>query len=121
MQGITLETITAMHDRVLAADGGDRRIVSEGNLHQIVFQANLAVHQVPRAARVFWSLCAYPPFREGNRRTAHRLAEGILSHEGSPVVLPCEEIHALIRGIDAFTIEIDDVERAFGHYAGKTT
>jgi prophage maintenance system killer protein len=111
MREITLETITGMHDAILAKDGGDCRIISEGNLYQLVFQANLTEDPVSRAATVFWLLCAYPGFREGNRRTAHRLAEAILISGGITASLPCDDMRALTRGIDAFTVEIDDVVR----------
>jgi len=120
MEEITMETILGIHSRVLARDGGDPRIVSEGNIHQMVFQANLKSDPVTRAASVFWSLCAYPAFREGNRRTAYLLAELILSMEGSQVSLPCDEISALAQGIDMFTVEIEDVEQVLQLHAKKT-
>jgi hypothetical protein len=111
MQDITLETIIAAHDEVMAADGGDVRVLSEGNLHQLIFRANLAVDPCGRAAVVFYSLCAFPPFREGNRRTAARLAETILAAGGSGGRLPCEDLRSLVQGIDAFTVETEDVEQ----------
>jgi len=115
MQEITVETIIGMHDSILAHDGGDDLIICEGILNEVVFQANLHDDPVARAATVFWSLCAYPAFREGNKRTAHRLAEAILSTE-SPVSLPCDEMRALVRGITAYTVEIEDVERVLEHH-----
>ncbi len=113
MRDITLDTITELHTRILATEGGDSRVVSEGNLLQIVFQANLTKDPVSRAVSIFWSLCAYPVFREGNRRTAYRLAETILSEAGLLATLPCGEARALIQGIEMFTVEPDDVEQAF--------
>ncbi|MFA6332217.1 MAG: hypothetical protein WCX22_04635 [Methanoregula sp.] len=117
MQEITVETIIGMHDRILAEDGGDDRIICEGILNEVVFQANLREEGIPRAATVFWSLCAYPAFREGNRRTAYRLAEAILSTGHSPVSLPCDELRALVQGIAAYTVEIEDVERVLERHA----
>ncbi|PKG32942.1 MAG: hypothetical protein CW742_05490 [Methanoregula sp.] len=113
MQDVSLELIVNIHRNVLADSQADLRIVSEGNLHQLVFQANLTDNPFSRAALVFWSLCAYPAFREGNRRTAHRLAEKILDSAGCRVDLPCPDVRALVQGIDAFTVEPEDVERAF--------
>jgi len=110
MEEFTVSTIIGMHDSILAHDGGDDLIICEGILNEVVFQANLQNDPVSRAATVFWSLCAYPAFREGNKRTAYRLAEAILSTD-SPVSLPCGEMRALVLGITAYTVEIEDVER----------
>ena len=118
MQEITLETITGIHAGIMAKDGGDRRIISEGNLHQMVFHANLAEDPVSRAASLFYTICAFPAFREGNRRTACCLAETLLCTENRQGKLPCEEVRALIRGIDTFTVEIEDVEQFLLRYAG---
>jgi len=119
MQEITLETITGVHDRILAKAGGDYRIISEGNLHQMVFRANLTEDPVSRAASLFYMLCAFPAFREGNRRTACHLAEMLICTDNIHGKLPCEEVRALIRGIDTFTVEIEDVERFLLSCAGK--
>ena len=117
MQDLTLERVASIHRKVLADTQADLRIVSEGNLHQLVFRANLTDDPFSRAATVFWSLCAYPAFREGNRRTAHRIAEGILVSGGYRAELPCGEIRALAQGIEAFTTEIEDVEKVMRRYA----
>ena len=117
MQEITVATITGMHDSILAKDGGDDLIICEGILNEMGFQANLQKDRIPQAATVFWSLCAYPAFREGNKRTAHRLAEAILSSENSPVSLPCDEMRTLVQGITAYTVEIEDVERVLERHA----
>jgi prophage maintenance system killer protein len=120
MQDLSLETIIALHAGIMAECGGDTRVLSEGNLHQLVFRANLMDDPRERAAFVFWSLCAFPAFREGNRRTARRLAETILSSGGDQPDLPCEELRRLVQGIDAFTVEIDDVEQFLRVHSRKT-
>jgi len=117
MQDISLEMIVGLHREVLADTQADLRIVSEGALHQLVFQANLTDDPFSRAAMAFWSLCAYPSFREGNRRTAHRLAMEILGSGGFRMELPCREIQELVTGIDAFTVEAEDIERVFRNSA----
>ena len=111
MREVSLELVVRLHEEVLTSEQADLRIVSEGNLHQLVFRANLTDDPFSRAATVFWSLCAYPAFREGNRRTAYRIAEEILVSAGCRMDLPCTDIRALIQGIDAFTVETEDVER----------
>lgn len=117
MQDVSLELIVSLHRNVLADTPADLRIISEGNLHQLVFQANLTDDPFSRAALAFWSLCAYPAFREGNRRTAHHLAEKILDSAGCRVDIPCPDVRALVQGIDAFTVEAEDVERVFRNAA----
>jgi prophage maintenance system killer protein len=120
MEEFTVSTIIGMHNRILAHDGGDDRILCEGILNEVVFQVNLQDNPVSQAATVFWSLCAYPAFREGNRRTAYRLAEAILSTDDSPVSLACEEMRSLVQGITAYTVEIEDVKRVLEHHAINT-
>ena len=120
MEDLTLETIVALHDGMMAESGEDTRIVSEGNLHQLVFRANLMDDVHKRAAFVFWSLCAFPAFCGGNGRTARRLAETILASGGHTIDLPCEELHRLVQGIDAFNVEIDDVEQFLHSHSRKT-
>ncbi len=120
MQDLTLETIIALHAGIMAECGGDDRVLSEGNLHQLVFRANLKDDVHERAAFVFYSLCAFPAFRRGNRRTARRLAETILASGGYQVDLSCEELRGLVQGIDAFNVEIDDVERFLRVHVRKT-
>lgn len=118
MQDLSLEYIIALQKKVLSHnEEADLRIISEGILHQLVFRATMTDDPFSRAALAFWSLCAYPAFREGNRRTAHRLAEEILISAGCQMKLPCPDIRALVQGIDAFTVEPEDVERAFRNAA----
>ncbi len=118
MQDLSLEYIIALQKKVLSDDEqADLRIISEGNLHQLVFRATMTDDPFSRASLAFWSLCAYPAFREGNRRTAHRLAEEILVSAGCRVDLPCPDIRELVQGIDAFTVEPEDVERVFRNAA----
>ncbi len=119
MQDLALETILALHAGIMAECGGDDRLLSEGNLHQLVFRANLMDDLHGRAAFVFWSLCAFPAFREGNRRTARRLAETILASGGDQIDLPCEELRRLAQGIETFTVETGDVEQFLRSHSRK--
>ncbi|HEX3001992.1 MAG TPA: hypothetical protein VHN82_06455 [Methanoregula sp.] len=118
MQDLSLEYIIAFHRKILSEnEQADLRIISEGNLHQLVFRVTMTDDPFSRAALAFWSLCAYPAFREGNRRTAHRLAEEILMSAGCRVKLPCPDVRVLVKGIDDFTIEPEDVEQVFRNAA----
>jgi len=121
MQDLTLESILEIHDGIMAKEGGDSRVLSEGNLHEIVFRANILEETYKRAASVLYSLCAYPAFRKGNRRTALRLAETILASNGCRADIPCEAFRALVKGIDEFTAEIEDVEQFLALHSGKKT
>jgi len=84
MEDLTPDAVISIHDSIIAREGGDGRILSEGNLHQLVFHANLEGDAFRRAAIAFCFLCAYPVFRAGNRRTAVRIAETVLAGAGVP-------------------------------------
>ncbi|MHB8165122.1 MAG: type II toxin-antitoxin system death-on-curing family toxin [Methanoregula sp.] len=110
MENITVEQIIFFHERVMKADGGDSRLLSEANIHQVVFLANRTEGMCQRAALAFFSLCAYPAFREGNSRTAWLVAEMILSDNGYTLEAGDDEMAELVQGIASFTVEQADVE-----------
>jgi len=82
MTALTVNQIIKIHAGVIAHDGGDSRILSEAALHQMVFYANCITDIYRRAAFTLYSLCAYPPFREGNEQTAQVVMEQILLEGG---------------------------------------
>jgi len=111
MQDLVVEQIIGLHTTIIARDGGDNRLLSEGNLHQLVFRANLITESVPRAAFAFYSLVAYPAFREGNETIAWDLAAGILAEGGYCIDQADEmQISHLAKGILSFTTELEDVD-----------
>jgi hypothetical protein len=120
MQDLQTDQIIALHSAIIARDGGDNRIISEGNLHQLVFQANLIPETIQRAAAVFYSLVAYPAFREGNIRTAQELAARILAEGGYCIdVGDNPAIRHLADGILAFTTEPEDIGAWYLAHARK--
>jgi prophage maintenance system killer protein len=111
MKDLVVDQIIAVHASVIARDGGDNRLLSEGNLHQLVFRANLISDTIPRAAFVLYSLVAYPAFREGNKRAAQELTIRILAEDGYTMDSADEtQICRLGEGILAFTTELQDIE-----------
>jgi hypothetical protein len=110
MEDLTVDLVIALHDRRMTVGGGDRRILSEANLHQMVLGANLIKACVPRAAFVFYFLCAYPAFREDNSGTAIAVTEQVLSSGGYRIQGGCTEMLTLAEGIRVFTTEPEDVE-----------
>jgi len=82
MNDLTVEQVIAFHKQVMKTDDGDDRLLSEAGLHQMVFSANRIEDIYPVAALAFFSLVAYPAFREGNSRTAQLMADMILNHNG---------------------------------------
>lgn len=111
MQELTVEEIVALHAGIIARDGGDNRIISEANLHQLVFRANLIGDPLPRAALVLYSLVAYPAFREGNERAALALATRILANEGYTIsAKDAADFGRLAEGVRAFTAEPEEIE-----------
>ncbi len=120
MQDLSVDQVIALHAAIIARDGGDGRIISEANLHELVFRANLTPDPVDRAALVLWSLVAYPAFREGNCRTAEKLAIGILAQEGYRI--PGGDragLGDLARGIDTFVVEPEDITAWLTTHAKK--
>ena len=110
MDMLTVEQVIAFHKQVMKTVGGDDRLLSEANLHQIVFSVNRIESVLKRAALAFFSLCAYPAFRDGNSCTARLVAEMILFNNGYKPEDNDADMTALVQGILSFTIEQEDVE-----------
>ena len=110
MDDLTAEQVMAFHTKVVKTDGGDSRVLSEANLHQMVFLANRIEDVLKRAALVFFSLVAYPAFREGNSRTAQLVVEMILSENGYTLEECDGEMTVLVQGILSFSVEQEEVE-----------
>jgi prophage maintenance system killer protein len=111
MEDLTVAKVVAIHNRIIMREKGDCRVLSEANLHQLVFRANLIPECVPRAAFVFYSLCAYPAFREGNTGTALMVTEQVLASGGYRITGETAGIMALAEGIIAFTTEPKEIEQ----------
>ena len=120
MYVLTVEQVITFHKQVMETDGGDDRLLSEANLHQIVFSVNRIESVFKRAAQAFFSLCAYPAFRDGNNRTARLVAEMILFKNGYKLEDNDADMTALVQGILSFTVEQEDVEEWLrSHYKKK--
>jgi hypothetical protein len=120
MQDLAVDQIITLHTAIIARDGGDGRLLSEGNLHQFIFRANLIPDPVQRAAFAFFALIAYPAFREGNEDVARELAARILAGVGyrwDPDTR--EDLALLAEGILTFTVELEDTEAWFRTHAGN--
>jgi prophage maintenance system killer protein len=111
MEDLTVDRVMAIHTRIMAEEKGDCRVISEANLYQMVFRTNLIYECVPRAAFIFYSLCAYPVFREGNSRTALVVIEQVLLSGGYRIVGEKGGIMALAEGVIAFTTEPEEIEQ----------
>jgi len=110
MKDISVEQVVAIHTRLMADEKGDSRILSLANLHQMVFSANLITEFLPRAAFMFYSLCAYPAFREGNLETAVAVTEEVLASEGFRITGERSGIMELATGVLAFRTDNSDIE-----------
>ena len=120
MQDLLVDQIIASHAMIIAQDGGDSRLLSEGNLHQLVFRVNLIHETLPRAAFAFYSLVAYPAFREGNKKTAQELAVRILAEGGYEIdATDDNQIDHLAEGIISFSTELEDIEAWLAAHSHK--
>jgi prophage maintenance system killer protein len=111
MEDLSAEEIVDIHHRIMMEGKGDCRIISEANLHQMVFGANLLQDCIPRAAFIFYSLCAYPAFREGNTETALAVTQQVLVSGGYRITGEISGILALADGIIGFTTEPEEIEQ----------
>jgi len=120
MDDLTVEHVIAFHDKVMRTDGGDARLLSEAGLHQMVFSVNRIDDVHSRAALAFFTLIAYPAFRDGNSRTAQLVADWILADNGYTPEYRDDEMTGLVQGIADFTIEVVDIKEWLrSHYKKK--
>ena len=119
MDDLTVDQVIAFHKQVMKTDGGDDRLLSEASLHQMVFSANRIEGVYQRAALVFFSLVAYPAFREGNNSTARLVAEMILNHNGCTLKEGDSDMISLAQEILSFTLEQADIEEWFRSHSKK--
>ncbi len=121
MDVLTVEQVIAFHTQVIKTDGGDDRLLSEASLHQMVFSVNRIEEVHKRAALAFFSLVAYPAFRDGNSHTARLVAEMILKHNGYTLSDGDADMTPLLQGILSFTVEREDVEEWLRSHYKKTS
>jgi hypothetical protein len=115
MEDLTVGEVETIHHRIMMEKKGDCRILSEANLYQLIFRANLIQECVPRAAFAFYSLCAFPAFREGNSETALVVTEQVLASGGYRLTGEKAGIMVLAGGILAFTTEPEEIEQWLGN------
>ena len=120
MVDLNVDEIVDIHSRLIAEKGGDSRVLSEAGLHQTVFQVNLSGDVFHKAAFVLFSFCAYPPFREGNVQTALCIVRKILCAEGYLVNLQDNDISDMVKGVESFSLEIEDLEDWMRTHVQKT-
>jgi prophage maintenance system killer protein len=113
MRDLTVDEVVAVHRTIMVAEQGDTRVISEASLLQLVFSANLIPGVIQRAGFIFYSLCAFPPFREGNVPTAVALTEKILSEAGYCITGSRADLAVLARGIRDYTAEPEDTDLWF--------
>ncbi|OPX62011.1 MULTISPECIES: hypothetical protein [unclassified Methanoregula] len=111
MKNLTVEQVEAVHRRLIEEAHGDTRVVSEANLLQMVFRANMTENGVLRASLVFWSLCAFPAFREGNERIALAMAEQVLADNGYCITGDRSALLVLARRIREYSAEPEDIDQ----------
>ena len=115
MEDINVEQVIAFHQLVMKRGGGDTRILSEAHLHQMVFSANRIDGLYQKAAFAFFSLVAYPAFREGNSRTARLVTMMILNGSGY-TLKDDDDMTSLVKGIRSFNVEQAEIEEwLFSH------
>jgi death-on-curing family protein len=110
MDDLTFDQILAIHHSVMEKSGGDSRLLSEPGLHQLAFRVNCTSDLFLKAAIATFLVAAYPPFRDGNKRTSRGLVDFILSQGGYILSDNGEGFLTLMEGVASFTIEEEDIE-----------
>jgi prophage maintenance system killer protein len=121
MDDLTIDDIIGIHSHLISQVGGDARVLSEAGLHQVVFHVNLSADVFHKAAFVLFSFSAYPPFREGNVQTALCIIKKILDAEDYRIEFGDKELADLVKGVESFSLDIEDLEDQIRKYAQKTT
>ena len=67
---LTIDQVIVVYRTIMEKSGGDKRLISEANLHQMVFWVDGASGALRKAAMATYLIVAFPSFREGNKRTA---------------------------------------------------
>lgn len=111
MEELTVDRILSVHDTLLKGTRDDARLLSEPNLHQLAFRVNLEPDTRKKATLILFSLCAYPAFRDGNKRTAAALSAEILRETGYTLDPADPELIRILAGIPDFTTEPEDIEK----------
>ena len=111
MKDLTVDQIFEVHRSIMERSDGDKRLLSEANLHQMVFRVNGIHDPLRKAAMAVFLLVAYPPFLDGNKRTAQEILEIILAQNGYDLLCDDDSIRNLIQSVVSFTVEEDDIER----------
>ena len=109
MDGLTVDHIIGLHRQILAGKDDDARVLSEANLHQLVFLVNAEQDPIEAASRAIFQIVAYPSFNDGNKRTACRVAQEILSQAGWRLAGNDEELFALMQELKDFAAEPEDI------------
>ena len=110
MDDFTFEKVMDIHRAVMEKSGGDLRLLSEANLHELVFRVNCTGNTLAKASGAAFLVAAFPPFRDGNKRTARGIMDFILSRDGYVIVGSEEELSALISGVVSFAVEQEDID-----------
>ncbi len=120
MKDLQADEIIALHRARAGREGFDSRVISEANLLQLVFLANRIEEVVPRAAFTFFTLVAYPVFREGNETTAMELSLAVLDGEQYGID-PADtgDLAILAAKITAFAAEPEDAGAWFAAHARR--
>jgi prophage maintenance system killer protein len=120
MGELTVDHIIGLHRQILAGKDDDARVLSEANLHQLVFLVNAEKDPVQAASRAIFQIVAYPSFNDGNKRTASRIANEILEQAGYGLAGSDEELFALMQKLKDFAAEPEDITQWIQRNARKT-
>lgn len=105
---LTVEQVSAVHDRVIAEFGGEPGVLDQGLLESAVaipaarFEAAF-LHEslAAMAAAYLFHICRNHPFVDGNKRTALAAAEVFLALNGRRLQATNQQVFELVQAVAA--------------------
>lgn len=108
MKYLAVRHVLRIHERVIAASGGDPAVRDPGMIDSAVAQPRMTFGGEPlyptlaeKAAALSYSLNMNHPFVDGNKRTSHAAVEMFLLRNGHEIDASVDEQEAVFLGVAA--------------------
>jgi len=115
IETLSLEQVLALHEEAIAATGGSLGFLNASHLEAALQRPLTSFGGVElfgtlylKAAAIAHSIVTTHPFVDGNKRTAYLCAAALLYHTGLCVIADGAAIEAVILGLIAGTVTLED-------------
>lgn len=107
----TVDWVLRIHERLIAASGGDPTVLDLNRWKSAVAQPRMSFGGqwlyptlAGKAAALAFSLSMNHPFADGNKRTSHAAMVMLLKRNGYTIAAPVDEQEAMFLGVAAGNI-----------------